>query len=86
MAYFECKKCGRRFEELKRLGKVEFCGDFWKCTDCDNDITKDLDSWMKSVHDNARLIGSILHSDQDNSIDTLDEDVEEAIDEGQPNF
>jgi DNA-directed RNA polymerase subunit RPC12/RpoP len=51
--YYECKKCGRRFEELKQLGKVKFCGDFWKCTDCDNDITKDLDSWFKEI--NARV-------------------------------
>lgn len=49
--YYECTKCGRKFEELKKLGKLKFCGDFWKCTDCDNDITKDLKSWIQEVND-----------------------------------
>jgi hypothetical protein len=60
--YFECKKCNRRFEELKKLGKVKFCGDFWKCTDCNNDITKDLDSWFEQVNRMADLIGAPLHA------------------------
>ena len=47
--YYECRKCNRRFEELEKLGKLKFCGDFWKCTDCNNDITKDLKSWYKEV-------------------------------------
>ncbi len=56
--YYECRKCNRRFEELKKLGKVKFCGDFWKCTDCDNDITKDLDSWYKESFDQFGFLES----------------------------
>jgi hypothetical protein len=47
--YYECRKCNRRLEELQKLGKAKFCGDFWKCIDCDNDITKDLKSWFREV-------------------------------------
>ena len=54
--YYECQKCNRRFDELKSLGKVKFCGDFWKCTDCDNDITKDLKSWRKEVFESAKML------------------------------
>ena len=54
--YYECRKCNRRFDELKALGKVKFCGDFWKCTDCDHDITKDLKSWFKECNEMAKIL------------------------------
>ena len=60
--YFECRKCKRTFEELKKLGKVKLCGDFWKCTDCNNDITKDLDSWYKECMDMADRLWSLPQS------------------------
>lgn len=54
--YYECRKCNRRFEELKALGKVKFYGDFWKCTDCNYDITKDLKSWFKKANEMADML------------------------------
>jgi len=65
--YYECRKCNRRFEELEKLGKLKFCGDFWKCTDCDNDITKDLESWYKEVKEslNSFVISDELKDSRD---------------------
>jgi DNA-directed RNA polymerase subunit RPC12/RpoP len=57
--YYECKKCKRRFEKLKKLGKIKLCGDFAQCTDCNNDITKDLDSWFKEVNRTAEFWNDI---------------------------
>ena len=53
MALFGCKKCGRSLEELQLWGQAKFCGDFWKCTSCDCDITKDLDIWFKEMNEMA---------------------------------
>jgi hypothetical protein len=55
--YYECRKCNRRLEELQHAGKAKFCGDFWKCTDCNNDITKDLKSWYSEVKESYKLYG-----------------------------
>jgi NAD-dependent SIR2 family protein deacetylase len=60
MALFGCKKCGRSFEELKLWDRLEFCGDHWKCTSCDEDITKDLNVWFKECMETAKLIGGDL--------------------------
>ena len=54
--YYECRKCNRKFDELQRLGKVRFCGDFWKCTDCNHDITKDSKSLFNEAMELADLI------------------------------
>lgn len=54
--YYECRKCNRRFEELEALGKVKFCGDFWQCTDCNHDITKDLKSWLEEANEMAHIL------------------------------
>lgn len=61
--YFECTKCNRQFEELEQLGKVKHCGDHWKCTDCDHDITKDLDTWFKEVNGFADVIWNAGNSE-----------------------
>ena len=66
--YYECKKCGKRLEELQKLGKVKFCGDFYKCTDCNNDITKDPESWFKECMDMAKLPWDTNPSEEDDGI------------------
>lgn len=63
--YFECTKCNRRLEELQALGKAKFCGDFWKCTDCNNDITKDKVSWLKEVNESATEIWEAVGVDEE---------------------
>jgi hypothetical protein len=47
-------------EELQALGKVKFCGDYWECTDCNHDITKDVHSWYQQVMENAKFLGKDL--------------------------
>lgn len=62
MALYECRKCGRSFEELQLWGRVEHHGDHWKCTSCDCDITKNLEQWLKEVQeaeDFFRLVDSM---------------------------
>ena len=56
MARYECKKCNRSFQELELWGHTEFCGDHWRCTCCDEDITKNLDDWWKEVNAMADLL------------------------------
>jgi len=58
--YYECRKCKRCLEELQALGKVKFCGDYWECTDCNHDITKDVHSWYQQVMKNAKFLGKDL--------------------------
>jgi len=54
MARYECRKCGRSFEELQLWGRIKNCGDHWKCTSCNEDITKNLDDWFKEVNESFK--------------------------------
>jgi transposase-like protein len=65
MALYGCKKCGRSFEELELWGRVEFHGDHWKCTSCNEDITKDLNQWFKEVNELGNLLWQPLTSEND---------------------
>jgi DNA-directed RNA polymerase subunit RPC12/RpoP len=56
MALYGCRKCGRSFEELQLWGLVKVCGDYWKCTSCDEDIKKDLDVWFKECTEDAKML------------------------------
>ncbi len=53
---FGCRKCDRSFEELELWNRLEFCGDHWKCTSCNEALTKDPEQWMKEVNAMAKLL------------------------------
>jgi len=69
MALYGCKKCGRSLEELKLWGMAKFCGDYWECTSCNEDITKDLDVWFKEVNEMADTLWFCRHSSEFDSSD-----------------